>query len=149
MTREYSEIMETSDIRIEPRVPTSEEHRRLAERVGWAHAFHWPSVPASLDGSLFGVVAMAGDEPVGMGRLVGDGAHFFYVQDVAVDPDWQGRGIGQRMVDALLAHIREVCTGPVFVGLFASGEAIRLYERNGFTTGDMTGMFRLVQPDDE
>lgn len=134
---------------IERRVPTPEEHRRLAEAVGWTHGFHWPSVPSSLERSLFGVVAMAGGEAVAMGRVVGDGALYFYIQDVAVDPDWQGQGIGRRIVEALLEHIRDIASGPAFVGLFATDDAIRLYESHGFTKGDMTGMFRVIHPDGE
>jgi hypothetical protein len=33
-----------------------------------------------------------------------------------------------------------------FVGLFATGGAVTLYQREGFTSGDMTGMYRLVKP---
>jgi ribosomal protein S18 acetylase RimI-like enzyme len=84
-----------------------------------------------------------------MGRVVGDGVMYFYIQDVAVDPAWQGRGIGQRIVEALLDHIRTSVTGPVFVGLFATDAALPLYERNGFSRGDMTGMFRIVSPGSE
>jgi hypothetical protein len=73
-------------IRIERRIPTPGEHRRLAEAVGWADAFDWPTLPRTLDASRFGALALAGGEVVGMGRLVGDGAKYFHVQDVAVDP---------------------------------------------------------------
>lgn len=133
-------------IRIEHRRPTPAEHRHLAERVGWGHAFNWDALPASLDASLFGVMAFAGDKPVGMGRIVGDGAMYAYIQDVAVDPDYQGQGIGQRIVAALLDHIRASASGPVFVGLFATDAALPLYERHGFTRGDMTGMFQVITP---
>lgn len=139
---------ERAEIRIERRVSTPEEHRRLAERVGWSHGFDWPTVARSLDGSLFGAVAMAGDEAVGMGRVVGDGALYFYIQDVAVDPGWQGHGVGQSIVAELLTLIRETAPATAFVGLFATDAALPLYERNGFTRGDMTGMFRLVDPID-
>ncbi len=133
-------------IHIEHRLPTPSEHRHLSERVGWGHAFNWDALPASLESSVFGVVAIDGDEAVGMGRIVGDGAMYAYIQDVAVDPDYQGRGIGQRIVAALLGHIRTSATGPVFVGLFATDAALPLYERNGFTSGDMTGMFQVLTP---
>ncbi len=128
--------------RIERRLPTPEEHRRLATSVGWEHAFHWPSLPKSLDRSLFGVVAMDGDEVVGMGRIVGDGVMYFYIQDVAVAPSHQRLGIGQHILDALLEHIQD--RAPAFVGLFATGEGREWYERNDFSPGDMTGMFRVV-----
>ena len=89
---------------------------------------------------------MEDDRVVGMGRLVGDGHMYFYIQDVAVDPTHQGQGIGQQIIDSLLEHIREVAPGPVFVGLFATDAALPLYERNGFSRGDMQGMFRIVTP---
>jgi GNAT superfamily N-acetyltransferase len=134
--------------RIEHRVATPAEHRRLAEAVGWGDAFDWPTLPASLDASLAGVVALTGDEAVGMGRLVGDGVKYFYVQDVAVDPAWQGRGVGQAIVDALLAWIGEVAPSTAFVGLFATEGAMPLYRRNGFGTEGLKGMARLIEPND-
>lgn len=133
--------------RIERRVATPAEHRRLAEAVGWGDGFDWSSLPASLDASLFGVVALAGDEIVGMGRLVGDGVKYFYVQDVAVDPAWQGRGVGQAIVEALLAWVGEAAPATAFVGLFATETAMPLYRRNGFGTEGLKGMARLVDPD--
>lgn len=132
--------------RLERRVATPAEHRRLAEAVGWGHAFDWPTLPASLDGSLSGVVAVAGDVAVGMGRLVGDGVKYFYLQDVAVDPAWQGRGIGQAIVEALLGWVGEVAPAPAFVGLFATDVAVALYRRTGFGTEGLTGLARLVDP---
>lgn len=138
--------MTQRDIRIEHRLPTPEEHRRIALSVGWEHGFNWPALLASLDALLAGIVALDGDTVVGMGRLVGDGQMYFYIQDVAVVPDYQGLGIGQQIVDSLLEYIREHAPGPVFVGLFATDAALPLYERNGFSRGDMTGMFRIVRP---
>jgi hypothetical protein len=33
-----------------------------------------------------------------------------------------------------------------FVGLFATDLGVPLYQRDGFTPGHLTGMFRLVEP---
>ncbi|MDQ4044428.1 MAG: GNAT family N-acetyltransferase [Chloroflexota bacterium] len=142
MTRDVT----AAEIRLERRLPSPAEHRRIAESVGWERGFDWQSVPRSLERSLYGVVATADNHAVGMGRLVGDGVLYFYVQDVAVDPTWQRCGVGQMVVEALLAHIREVAPAAAFVGLFATPDALRLYQRNGFGEGDMTGLFRLVHP---
>jgi GNAT superfamily N-acetyltransferase len=132
--------------RLERRVATTAEHRRLAEAVGWGEAFDWPTTPVSLHASLFGVVVLAGGEAVGMGRLVGDGVKYFYVQDVAVDPAWQACGIGQAIVEALLAWIEENAPATAFVGLFATEEAMPLYRRTGFGTEGLKGMARLIDP---
>ncbi|MDA1361206.1 GNAT family N-acetyltransferase [Glycomyces luteolus] len=128
------------------RLPTAAEHRRIAEAVGWAEAFDWDTLPASLDRSLAGAVALQGGHAVGMGRLVGDGVKYFYVQDLAVLPEYQGAGIGTALVQRLLDHVASTAPSTAFVGLFATDGAIPLYRRHGFAQGDMTGMFRLVEP---
>jgi GNAT superfamily N-acetyltransferase len=128
------------------RLPTPGEHRRLAEAVGWAHAFERETMPASLKGSLAGVVALEGDQAIGMGRLVGDGVEYFYVQDIAVLPAYQGHGVGTALPHRLLDHVARTAPATAFVGLFATDGAVSLYQGEGFTPGDMTGMFRLVKP---
>jgi ribosomal protein S18 acetylase RimI-like enzyme len=101
---------------------------------------------ASLAGSLTGVVAIKGSQVIGMGRLIGDGVKYFYVQDVAVLPAYQGYKIGSAMLDRLLDYVARTAPATAFVGLFATDSAVNLYQRHGFTSGDMAGMFRLVEP---
>lgn len=128
------------------RVPTPAEHRLLAESVGWHHAFAWEAMPASLSASVAGVVVLYDGRPVGMGRVVGDGAFYFYVQDVVVAPEHQGNGIGTVIVESLLEQVEAVAPPRSFVGLFAAGRAASLYERAGFAVPPgMTGMFRVVR----
>lgn len=38
------------------------------------------------------MVAYDGDKPIGMGRIVGDGAVICYIQDLIVIPEYQGHG---------------------------------------------------------
>jgi GNAT superfamily N-acetyltransferase len=128
------------------RLPTPAEHRRLAEAVGWTEAFDWDTVPTSLAGSLAGTVALDGDHVIGMGRLVGDGVKYFYVQDLAVLPEYQGAGIGTALLHRLLDLVASTAPSTAFVGLFATDGAIPLYRRREFSPGDLTGMFRLVEP---
>ena len=134
------------DWQLERRVAALDEHRRLAEAVGWVDAFDWRTMRASLDASLFGVVAVAGHDVVGMGRLVGDGVKYFYVQDVAVDPAWQGRGIGQAIIDVMMAWVADTAPSASFVGVFATEVAMPLYRRAGFGTEGLRGMARLIDP---
>lgn len=134
------------DIILEPRVATSSEHRGIAEAVGWAEAFDWQTLPLSLEASVAGVVAAVGERVVGMGRLVGDGVKYFYIQDVAVIPEYQGQGVGKAIVDRLLLHVAQAAPSTAFVGLFSTEQAKEVYSSRAFATGDMTGMFRLVEP---
>ena len=128
-------------------VPTVEEHGALAVAVGWHDAFRWESMPASLAGSVCGVVAYAGDgQPVAMGRVVGDGAFYFYIQDVVVHPDHRRQGLGREVMRRLRGQILERSGGDCFVGLFSTPEAVELYAGEGFATESMTGMWQVVRP---
>lgn len=138
----------TGTVTLQDRLPTADEHRRLAEAVGWGHAFDWPSLPASLAGSTLGVVAVEGDAVIGMARVVGDGVKYFAVQDVVVLPGHQGRGTGRALLDRVLDRIAERAPATAFVSLFATQEGGTLYRAAGFSTGDMVGMTRLVEPRD-
>lgn len=130
------------------RVPTPEEHRDLAEAVGWGGAFWWEALPASLAGSVCGAVVHDGAGAlVGMGRVVGDGAFYFYVQDVVVRPGHEGRGIGQAVVEALTEQIRQVAPGHCFVGLFSTPAAEDLYRRLGWDAKEMLGMWLILRDD--
>ncbi len=71
-------------------------------------------------------------ELVGMGRVVGDGGLFLFVVDIAVAPLWQGRGLGRRIMQALMDQVHERASARTMVGLIADGIAYRLYEKFGF-----------------
>jgi GNAT superfamily N-acetyltransferase len=128
------------------RIPTPVEHRLLCESVGWQDAFEWEAMPASLAASVAGVVVLDEGRPIGMGRVVGDGVFYFYIQDVAVLPEYQERGIGTRILESLVEQVERVASPKGFIGLFAAGRAAALYERHGFAAHPgMTGMFQVVQ----
>lgn len=136
----------TSRHAIMNRLPTPDEHRTIAEAVGWGHAFDWDSMPQSLANSRLGVIATVDDEVVGMGRVVGDGVLYWYIQDVAVLPAYQGTGIGEAMLTRLIEAVAMHAPAAAFVGLFATPEGMPLYRKLGFTEGDMVGMVQIVEP---
>jgi GNAT superfamily N-acetyltransferase len=81
----------------------------------------WCSVCVRVDGEL-----------VGMGRVVGDGGLFLFVVDIAVEPAWQKRGLGRRIMSALMEQVYARAQPRTMVGLIADGTAHRLYEQFGF-----------------
>ena len=69
-------------------------------------------VERALQNDLFDIVAIHNEEVIGMGRLVGDGVMYWYLQEIIVMPEYQGKGIGTDIVNALLNHIqREIQPG--------------------------------------
>lgn len=74
-----------------------------------------------------GLVGYAGISLVG-----GAGEAEGCVHNIAVDPSWQGKGVGRAMLDALLARADEL-GAPVFLEVRTDNHpAIGLYESRGF-----------------
>jgi GNAT superfamily N-acetyltransferase len=67
-----------------------------------------------------------------MGRVVGDGGLFLFVVDIAVTPAWQRRGLGRRIMQALMEQVHARAFSYTQVGLIADGPAHLLYEQFGF-----------------
>lgn len=131
--------------RVIDRVTTPAEHAALARSVGWQSHFDDHVRAASLDASIAGVVYVddvAG--VVGMARAVGDGLQYAYIQDVIVHPEYSGEGIATKLVERLLELLQPNTDAELFIGLFASDEALPMYESLGFSTEGATGMFLRV-----
>ena len=135
--------------RIEARAPTPAEYGSLCAAVGWDEAINFDVAPLSLQRSLFAVTAVAtGDDTwaIGMGRIVGDGAIYFYIQDIVVRPEWQGLGVGRAIMDTLMAWLRDHAPERAFVGLFAAAGREGFYAHYGFLRHpSLTGMFCVIQ----
>ncbi|WP_127532149.1 GNAT family N-acetyltransferase [Paenibacillus kobensis] len=127
------------------RVPTIEEYRAICDAVGWQDYMNFEAAEQSLDKSLFGVVIQHENEAVGMGRVVGDGHIYFYIQDIAVKPEHQNQGIGQLIMSAIVDYLQNNAPEKSFVGLFASEGKEPFYNKYGFQAhSGMTGMFGVV-----
>ncbi|MFR9778316.1 GNAT family N-acetyltransferase [Micromonospora sp. MS34] len=132
------------EYRLEDRLPTVEEFVAVTTAVGWTDAYDPAAIPASLAASLHAVVAVEGDRVIGLGRLIGDGAIYYYLQDLAVLPERQRRGVGAAILARLEEWIAGRASSRTFVGLFAAGASVSLYRRFGYAVhDDMTGMFRV------
>ncbi len=86
-----------------------------------------------LANSWYGVRIVKDGAVVGMGRVIGDGGCFFQVCDIAVDPAHQGRGLGRRIMAAIVAHLHAHAPKSAYVSLIADGDAQYLYAQYGFT----------------
>lgn len=134
-----------SGVEIVDRMPTVEEHQHLFEAQRWSW-YGEQTVRRSLAGSLHGAVAVRDGVTVGMGRVLGDGGAFHYVQDLVVAPTLRGGGVGTALLQHLLAQIRRSAAGDTIVGLFSTPEAIPLYRKFGFGEPELTGLMAMVTP---
>ena len=126
------------------RDPTVQEYQRLRRAVGWGDMTD-EGVAAGLPNALFSIVLELDGEAVGCGRIVGDGGLYFYLQDIIVLPEHQGRGQGATIMDEVMAYLERTCRPGAFVALMAAVGAETFYERYGFRrrSDQQPGMYRV------
>lgn len=86
----------------------------------------------ALKNSLYTVEIRDDNKTVGMARLIGDNRLTFFIKDVVVDPAYQKQGIGQMLMQALLAYIRLHACDNAYIGLMATPGTEEFYEKFGF-----------------
>ena len=115
--------------------PTPEEIHRITalyRQAGW-----WPEngedpllVSRIISGSHCFAIAETSGLIVGMGRAISDRASDAYIQDVVVDKDSRGVGIGTKIVQML---IHRLCKdGLTWIGLIAERNSHQFYQQLGF-----------------
>ncbi|MEV0585035.1 GNAT family N-acetyltransferase [Nonomuraea sp. NPDC050310] len=126
-------------------LPSPETYIRLRTTAGLS-AKSVEAAELGLPQSWYCVVLFHGDEPVGMGRVIGDGGCFFQVVDICVAPEHQGRGLGKRIMGNLVEELERRAPAGAYVSLIADGDAQYLYEKFGFrhTAPKSVGMARTV-----
>jgi ribosomal protein S18 acetylase RimI-like enzyme len=105
----------------------------LYKDAGWWKDSYGES-PEFLEGIVAGSALFAGafenNKMIGMGRALSDQASDAYIQDVAVLKEFQGRGIGKKIIQILIAGLN--AWGVDWIGLIAQPGTTGFYETLGF-----------------
>ncbi len=110
-----------------------EDFVRLRTTTGFAD-IPIPHAAKALQNSLVNVSALYDGKLVGMGRLVGDGAMYWYLQEIIVLPGYQGHGIGRMIVNYLVEYAISHSSAGKFTtigGVSAKGKE-GFYKKLGF-----------------
>lgn len=112
---------------------TAEEFIELWETV-WGQGPSLEQTRLAMENTLFRVSVSDGDRIVAMARVIGDKGLDYYIKDVIVRPEYQGRGIGRMLIEELLKYVDEngVSGTDIFVELCAVPDKIPFYEKFGF-----------------
>lgn len=116
-------------IKFREQIPSVADFMRLREVSGLS-ARSREGAERGLPNSLFAVTLFENGDAIGMGRIVGDGGLNFEVVDIAVDPQWQGRGYGRQIMERLMQWLSENAPPRAYVSLI--GDVPELYEKFGF-----------------
>lgn len=122
--------------------PGLSETRSLLKSVGWSDEDSDPPLQEQIDHAVTIVCAENGKELIGIAFLMGDGVHFYYVKDVNVQQDWQRKGIGTAMMNALTRWLEQHARPSATVGLFTGDHLAPFYRQFGFMQA--VGMYKSV-----
>jgi len=105
----------------------------LRTSVGWTN-FSPEQTQTALKNSVLDIVAYDQEKAVGIGRVVGDGAIYCYIQDVVIHPDYQGKGIGSTILNKLIERMTQNLEdgGRMSLGLVAAEGKESFYRKFGF-----------------
>ncbi|MDD3340844.1 MAG: GNAT family N-acetyltransferase [Bacilli bacterium] len=82
------------------------EFLELIEAVGWK-SLSEKQIEKSLRHSMYVVKAVVNQKTVAMGRIIGDFSTSGVLTDIIVHPDYQGNGIGTKIVMNIKAYMNE------------------------------------------
>lgn len=123
----------SGEIQLVDNILQAEDFVRLRIEAGFAEV---PVEHArkALQNGLLNVSAIYHGELVGMGRLVGDGAMYWYLQEIIVLPEFQRKGIGTMIVNHLIDYAKANSITGKFTtigGVSAKGKE-PFYQKMGF-----------------
>ncbi|WP_105168031.1 GNAT family N-acetyltransferase [Pseudoalteromonas sp. T1lg23B] len=121
--------------------PNAEQFILLRSKVGWTNP-EPDTVQVSLDNSLFHICVYIASRLVGYGRIVGDGAMYFYVQDIVIDPDHQNQGLGTLVMHEIELFLAGSAKSGATIALLAAYGKEKFYSKFGYSsrTGEPLGL---------
>lgn len=99
--------------------------------VGWTAYTNDPdALRKGFENSLLILAAYEGEQLAGLIRIVGDGYTVVWIQDILVYPEYQRKGIGSSLIQAVLARYRQV--RQIELATDNTPKTIAFYESQGF-----------------
>ena len=122
-------------IRLDDKKISIEEYNYLTQMVGWGKRDNH-IVEEALNNTLYSVSVYDDEQIVGYGRIIGDKAIFLYIQDIMVIPEYQGKKIGTKIMNALLKKVNDYknINPKIKTYLGASKNKEGFYKKFGFKT---------------
>ena len=123
-----------------------EEYLTLRRSVGWRDTAT-EKTKIALKNSLYSIVVEKNESVIGMGRIVGDGGIYYYIQDVIVIPEKQNRGIGTKIMERLMSYIKQVAEPGSFIALMSAEGLSEFYKQFGFCERESSapGMYFIMK----
>lgn len=104
---------------------------KLYDFVGWSV---YTTSPSSLEeafrNSTLILIAIDGDEVIGLSRSISDNVSIHYLQDILVSPKYQNMGVGRKLLSKTLNHFDKVRTHMILTD--DEEKQLKFYESLGY-----------------
>ena len=133
------------NIKIENRRISTNEYQLIRSTTDWAKLGD-KTVEKALCNDLYSVLVYDENKLIGLGRVVGDGAIYFYIQDIIVIPEYQGKGIGKMIMQDIENYLNDTASQNSFIGLMAAEGVQQFYYQFGYEErpDNKPGMFKMI-----
>ncbi|KPZ62367.1 GNAT family N-acetyltransferase [Pseudoalteromonas sp. P1-7a] len=127
--------------KVEFKAPALDEFANLRTQVKWQNP-NDEVLKASIENSLFWITVYDTYKLIGTGRVIGDGAMYFYIQDIIVAPSYQKQGIGRLVMTHIENYLSSTCSNGATVGLLSAHGKESFYTHYGYVKrdGDVLGL---------
>ena len=127
---------------------TSDEFLEMVESVGWK-TYSKEQIEKALKNTMYMVKATVNGKLAGIGRVVGDYSIVCMLTDICVKPEFQGQGIGLKIILELKRLIEaDVSDGEKMqIELTPTAGNEKFYEKAGFKYNPekITGMYLWIK----
>lgn len=128
-------------------IPARNQFWKLFQTTGWNENYRLSpdELLQGLHSSWYMLGAYDNEILVGFGRLVSDGVLHAMIYELIVLPEYQGQGIGGKILEKLVDRCREA--GVRDIQLFCAVGKQEFYEKRGFAArpDDAPGMYYVRQ----
>ena len=111
---------------------SAEEYLGLRQAVGWS-VFPVEQAEAGLQNSHV-ICFRDKEKAVALGRVIWDHGYSVLISDVIVAPEYQGQGLGRKLMEAIMSYLRSLLKPGyrIMISLMAAENKQGFYKKFGF-----------------
>jgi GNAT superfamily N-acetyltransferase len=119
------------EVIVSERLPAVSEYIGVRKAMGWG-SIDEETANRTLQAAAFTVCLRRRDRLAGIARVMGDGAMYFFLADLIVDPEFSGSGYGDRLMQAVTSYFDRSAMPGATITLVPLNGREAFYEKFGF-----------------
>jgi ribosomal protein S18 acetylase RimI-like enzyme len=119
-------------IKFKEALPEIKDYWDLFQTTGWnqEYSFTVLDLASAIKNSWFSTSIYDSEILIGFGRVIADGVHHALIVDLIIHPDYQGKGLGSKLLGRLVSKCIEHKIRDI--QLFSASDKFAFYEKFGF-----------------